>query len=406
MVLQVCICGGGNGSHVSAGYIGAKEGEFKVNVFTRQPEDWQAGIKENGGMVVRTRKNSETEMKEIIGKINKVSSDISEVAPGSDIFLLGGPAHANPIYLKAIAPYVQKGAIVGALFAQGGFDWAASQALGDKMKDITLYGLQNIPWICKKIKNGHSCRMIGPKKVLRVAATPVKEADNVAKLMTKMFDIPCTTIPNFLSLTLTPSNQIIHPARFYGIFEGLFKWDGKSGFVQEKIPLLYDQVDKFSADCLQEVSDELQELKKKLLEIFPKNLNLTEVKDLGQRIIDQYGDDVKDRSSLQQIFCSNLGYRGCAVPTVPMPGNEDSGLVVPNVKSRLFIEDMPYGLVILINIGDIIGVKTPAFKKYLRYHQNLMNVPYLTDDNELNKELLPQTGAPAAYGITTPEQLV
>lgn len=26
-----------------------------------------------------------------------------------------------------------------------------------------------------------------------------------------MFDIPCGTVPNFLNLTLTPSNQILHP---------------------------------------------------------------------------------------------------------------------------------------------------------------------------------------------------
>jgi opine dehydrogenase len=94
---------------------------YKVNVLTRQPDKWNEGIKENGGMIVHTRKNGETEMTKIIGKINKVSSDPKEVAPEADVFLLGGPAHANPHLLEKIAPFVKKGAFVGALYGQGGF---------------------------------------------------------------------------------------------------------------------------------------------------------------------------------------------------------------------------------------------------------------------------------------------
>lgn len=33
-----------------------------------------------------------------------------------------------------------------------------------------------------------------------------------------------------------------------------------------------------------------------------------------QRVVAQYGSNVKDRSSLRQIFASNGGYAGCATP--------------------------------------------------------------------------------------------
>lgn len=374
-----------------------------MSVFTRQADKWEKEI------IVRTRKNGETDMTEIKGKLDKVSSDASEVAKDADIFLLGGPAQANPIYLKAIAPYVKDGAWVGALYAQGGFDWAASDAFGGveeiKKRNITLFGLLNIPWICKKIEYGKSARMIGPKKQLYVASSPVEKAPEVAALMEKFFDIKTGTIANFMSLTLTPSNQIIHPARFYGIFsqEGQLKWDGKSGYKNEDIPFLYDQVDDFSAFCLQVISDELQDIKK-ALEAKYSQLDLSAVKDLGERIIEHYGDDVVDKSSLKQIFCTNRGYTGCAVPVAPHPTEE--GKVIPDVNSRLFIEDMPYGLCILINMADILGVKTPYCRKFLRYHQELMGVKYLTDDDELNPELIPFTGAPARYGLTTADKLV
>lgn len=53
----VCVCGGGNSSHVSAGYLGHKGSDhFVVNVLTRQPQKWIDGMKDKGGMTVIVRK--------------------------------------------------------------------------------------------------------------------------------------------------------------------------------------------------------------------------------------------------------------------------------------------------------------------------------------------------------------
>ena len=54
-------------------------------------------------------------------------------------------------------------------------------------------------------------------------------------------------MPNFLNMTLCPSNQIIHPGRVYGFFELLHKWDGKKTFDSAKMPLLYEDLDEGSA---------------------------------------------------------------------------------------------------------------------------------------------------------------
>lgn len=53
-----------------------------------------------------------------------------------------------------------------------------------------------------------------------------------ADLMASLFDIPCDTVANFLNLTLTPSNQIIHPARYYAIFRD---WDGARTYSREEL---------------------------------------------------------------------------------------------------------------------------------------------------------------------------
>ena len=92
--------------------------------------------------------------------------------------------------------------------------------------------------------------IIGPKKGLYAAAAPVENTGVACEVCSELFDIPTHPLPNFLSLTLTPSNQIIHPARcawgggalraswarphtshrYYGIFHD---WDGTRTYSKE-----------------------------------------------------------------------------------------------------------------------------------------------------------------------------
>ena len=39
-----------------------------------------------------------------------------------------------------------------------------------------------------------------------------------------------------------------------------------------------------------------------------------------------------------------------------------------NLNARFFWEDMPYGLVILKDIGDIVGIKTPHITRNIIFH--------------------------------------
>ena len=89
-----------------------------------------------------------------------------------------------------------------------------------------------------------------------------------------------------------------------------------------------------------------------LCQRFPQ-LDLSYIMPISERIILQYGSDVKDTSSLKQIFCSNLGYKGCNTPMRDLGG----GRVAPNVDTRLFWEDIPFGLCILKNLAELLGEK-------------------------------------------------
>jgi len=50
----------------------------------------------------------------------------------------------------------------------------ARSVLGERLEkeNITIFGLLNIPWLCKMKVYGESARIIGPKKGLYMAMVP------------------------------------------------------------------------------------------------------------------------------------------------------------------------------------------------------------------------------------------
>ena len=120
-----------------------------------------------------------------------------------------------------------------------------------------------------------------------------------------------------------------------------------------------------------------------------------------------YGSDITDTRSLQSCFNTNRGYMGFRVPTVPAGSDHPKGNVLLNVNARIFWEDVPFGLVILKDIGRILGVPTPNVTRLIKWHQKFMSIKYV---DEVTGEFLPgvlnDTGAPSRFGVTTPEELV
>lgn len=126
----VTICGGGNGAHVAAGYIASKG--IRVNVLTRQPDRW------NDTIEVITKGSSWESKGAINGKLHLVSKSARYVIPDADLIILAAPANAHPDILQDISEYIKDGAVLGALFAQGGFDWAVKKILNTKMLQLDM----------------------------------------------------------------------------------------------------------------------------------------------------------------------------------------------------------------------------------------------------------------------------
>ena len=165
--------------------------------------------------------------------------------------------------------------------------------------------------------------------------------------------------------------------------------------------VVYQDFDDFSAEITQKLSDELLLLKNGIIEKFPE-IDLSPIIDLKDNIYAAYKEQVKDTTNLKTVFCTNAAYAGI---TTPMH-KKASGKLIPALKSRVFYEDIPFGLLILHNIGEILGIKTPTMDTCIFWAQNLMNMKYLEKDGTMNPKAIQDTGCPMKFGIKTTEQLV
>lgn len=386
--VQVTVVGLGNLGHVFLGLL-SQHPELVVNGLAVRPDRAEAfgrAVKAQGGVRVVRRDG------EVLGKPHRVSADPVEVIPGSHLVLFCLPSHVEPEVLARVAPHLPDGALLGSIPGPGGFHWAATRALEAAGKRAVVFGLASIPWMCKSDELGR-VRVLGQKTITGLAALPRERASLAAEVMSSLLGLPVVDIQNFLQIILNPANQLLHPAITRDLFEG---WDGRP---LDEAPLFYESISERAAETLERMSDEILELKAALLEGRP-DLSLSAVLPIDIAIRAAYGGDIADASSTRSIIATNRAYAGIRMPMVPLEGG-----LAPAFSSRFFTEDIPYGLVVLRGIADLVGVKMPATDEVLRWCQEKMGREYLRG-GALSGADVADSGAPSRYGITTLDGLV
>jgi opine dehydrogenase len=415
--LVVTLIGAGNLAHVFAGLMGARTSEFEVNVLSRKAAQI-ADSMTSQGVAVKMPDGST-----ITGKVKKVSNDPKDVIPQADFIIITVPSHGRHATMKLIAPHLNrdKSVFVGVMPGMGGFDFIAKQILenngfntgaakgkkpttGKGSSNVILWGLKDVPYMCAHTVPGKSVTMLGPKTSLYFALSDWNpEAARVGgQLIEKFTSIPTVILDSFLVITLTPGNPIIHPAIMYGMFGPHSQWDGKP--LPEK-PLFYEEVSELSSYFLQRCDDEVQWIKRaiesgtgiNLEPVWPLRLNLKKV----------YGPLVEDNRTLMKALRTNQAYKTIRTPLkeVPMPGVQGKLGYTVDLQHRFFLEDIPFGLVVLSDLGALLGVQTPMINEILLWAQRLMGKEYLDSAGKLKGKDMKETGAPSVWGIAGLKQL-
>lgn len=333
--MNITIVGGGNIGTQFA--VHCSEMLHHVMVFSSKPERFHSHISivdENGTLIHQ-------------GVIAGASSDPETTFSNVDLIFVTVPAECMSSVAKKIYPYVKAGMMIGLIPGTGGGECAFRGCLE---KGAIIFGLQRVPGVARLVEYGKSVCVTGYREKLHVAALPYKDTEKARQIVSDIFNMPCEALPNYLNLTLTPSNPILHTTRLKTIFDNY-----RPGVSYDSIPLFYEEWTDMSSQLLLDCDDEVQQICRKL-----NQFDLAGVKSLRIHYESQ---------TIQQItqkISSIKSFRGLTTPSV-----KKDGRYIPDLHSRYFVSDFSFGLSILVQIADFVGVDAVNLKETLEWYQTI-----------------------------------
>lgn len=400
--LTTCIVGGGNASHVLIPLL--SEAGHQVHLWTRRPDDWQDQITcqvQDGRTGVTTQVHH--------GRIAKKSSDPSEVIPDADVIILCLPVHAYRPALTQLAPFISRDkdeVFVGTIFGQAGFNWMVH---GDverphNLTNVVTFAIGSIPWICRTAEYGRAGINYGPKNVNTVAVTPRDRFFRLNDIF--LHDISVRPyrkgkfeLAEFMDLTLSVDNQILHPARCYG----LWKRYGGRWATEEEVPYFYRDFDRLSADILVRLDDEYTLIRSALKKRFPDRTFTYMLSYLELENLNHQSGQVDVLSSLRD----SVQLASIRTPVVRVEGENGvaNATYQLNTQCRFFTDDIPYGLLIAKWLAEELGVQnTPMIDEVIQWAQERRGEAFLDPETKkINRAYCLaeryRCGIPESYGI-------
>ncbi len=313
----------------------------------------------------------ELEMIDETGQIIKkatiymATSNISEAVQDSDYIIVTYPAFMLKNIADLMYEYVQPGTKIGVIPGTGGAEFFFRRYVE---KGVEFFGLQRVPAVARLKQYGQTVCVTGKRDKLHLASIPTVCSTQIASFFSTVFEMPCEILPNYLSVTLTPSNPILHTTRLKTLFE-----DYVPSKVYSKNPLFYEEWTNASSKLLLQCDEELQNICKEL-----KELDLSGVRSLKLHY---------ESSTVEELTKKIRSIKSLHGLLSPMLEVENG--FIPDFQSRYFTADFPYGLSIIQQIAELVKVEVPNINKTLAWYYSVTgkdNEFYLSDYGFMKKE--------------------
>lgn len=356
-VLKVAICGGGRTGHLNA-ILFKQLPDVQVSLFTSNQDIVDYHARQIPMQALMPDGST------LSARPDRVTVEATVAVEDADLVIITVPAHARPQVLQEIAPHLSttKPVYVGAIPGFCGFDWLAQATLADK-PNLVIWGMKDVPHTAFDLKPGRSVKMGGGKSQLYVA-THARETQasrqQLQQMLSRLYG-PCVTLlDHYLEITLTPGNPIMHSSVIYGLIGPYGQWHRKI-FPQRLC--WWTECPELGAYFLERMDEESQNLCAVISQRM--GVDLSSVKSLKQEIVEAYGEQIRDRSSMLSILRTNRAYNDILAPMVPADGNRP-GYVIER-QSRAFNEDVAYGLVLLVEMAKRFELKVPYIEEVLQW---------------------------------------
>ncbi|MFW8637353.1 NAD/NADP octopine/nopaline dehydrogenase family protein [Cribrihabitans pelagius] len=366
--MKVTICGGGQTGHLYA-VLFRQRPDITVSVLTGSPE-LAEGWAQGDGVWQAVTADGRT----LGARPDYAGTDAGEALRDTDMVIVTQPAQARPTLMRQIRAHLpaDKPVYLGAIPGACGFDWLAENALAG-LGNVVIWGMKDVPHTAFGLVPGRMVRMGGSKSQLFAALHRRESAAARAALsgmLARLFDAPVTMLNDFLEITLTPGNALMHPAVLYGLIGPGAPWQDKPF---DQPVCWWSDCPRASAELLEACDAENQRIRDAATARL--GTDLSSVKPLRQELIEAYGGQIEDGRTMYALLRTNRAYGGIQAPLVPNPNG--AGLVIDR-ESRAFHEDIAFGQALLVTMAARLNVAVPAITKIYqwacRYHGGLADV--------------------------------
>lgn len=333
--MNICIVGGGNIGTAMA--VEFAHNDHKVNILTSRPKEWDRKIYavDASGREIYS------------GELNLVTSDISAAFNGVDYVFVTLPSNVQADFAGHAIEYVRAGMNFVMMPGFGGAEFLMKPLID---RGVHLYGFQRVHAVARLREYGKSV-WFDKKFALQFAALSDKNnLDIVRRDMEILFEIPCQILSNYLCITLTPSNPILHTARLYSMFRDF-------GQPLNENVLFYATWDDRASEMLLHMDDEVQNICRSLTE-----MDLTSVTSLKVH----YESDSVPAMTRKLRSIQSLS-------KIPSPMKQTSEGWIPDIDNRYFVCDFGYGLDILLQFAEILNVDAPTINEVMAWYSRVTN---------------------------------
>ncbi|MGQ9509085.1 MAG: NAD/NADP octopine/nopaline dehydrogenase family protein [Thermodesulfobacteriota bacterium] len=328
----VAVLGGGNGGHAVAANLSLAG--FKVNLF----ELPQFG--ETFEKVLRTREiRIEGVSIDGIAKLNLATHDIEQAIKDAEIVFIVTPAFGHRAMAEACAPFVQEGQIIVLMPGSGGsLEFAKIFKKKRVKKDVILAETCSLPYGARLKAPGHVMVFIHAL-ILPTGIFPSKKTEEVIPKLKQFYSV-INPAKDVLEAAINNPNPIVHPVAT--LLSATRIEHSKGEFY-----LYTEGMTPTVARAFESLNEERLSICKALgYQLYHwgnldfKNYNLGETEEeCRYRILN---------TSMDAVFGKDGIYAG-----MKMKGPE-------HLKDRYITEDVPYGMVLLSTLGDLLGIPTPT----------------------------------------------
>lgn len=312
-----------------------------------------------------------------------VTNDIEIALKDANILLCTYPAFLRQKFIEKNGDLIDSKAIFGFIPGYGGIEFSCKKLL---KKGVTIFGLQRVPFVARATvsENEIVANMLSKKRELFVAALPKKRTNNICNILENLLHIDCIPLKEYLSVTLTPSNPLLHTVGLFNVFK-----NSNSDSVFEKELRFYHEWNDKASELLLKYDEEVQNICRAL-----EPLDLHEVVSLAEYY------EAPTPKEMTNKLKSIPAFEEVMVPLKHI----DYGYV-PDLQSRMFVEDFPYGVCIIKDFALITGVDTPTINRILAFYTKIAGYDYFNSDGTHGKDYI-KTGAPGNFGLKTKDDII